>query len=87
MGESAGLEGMEEWLCLSHSSYDTYRGTGGVVPAVVLGSEVVFTYNSSNAWAQASGNIGWNLGTSDSFFRFPKMSHIFLMSLLFLNQD
>lgn len=54
---------------------------------VVLGSEVVFTYNSSNARAQASGNIGWNLGASDFFFRFPQISHIFLMSLPFLNQD
>jgi len=32
--ESAGLEGMEKWLCLSDSSYDTYRATGGVVPAL-----------------------------------------------------
>ena len=42
--------------------------------------------NSCNAQAQASGKIGWHLGASDFVFRFAQMSHIFLMSLISLNQ-
>ena len=38
---------------------------------MVLGSEVVFTYNSSDAQAQASGKTDYNLGASDFFFQIP----------------
>ena len=34
VGATAGLEGMEKWLCLLDSSYDTYGAAGGVVPTL-----------------------------------------------------